>query len=43
MAEFTVYPAIDVREGNVVRLHKGDYAKETRYTDDPVAVAQSYA
>lgn len=43
MTDFTVYPAIDVREGRVVRLHKGDYDKETRYADKPVAVAQSYA
>jgi phosphoribosylformimino-5-aminoimidazole carboxamide ribotide isomerase len=40
---FTVYPAIDVRGGAVVRLLRGDYDKETRYTDDPVAVAGSYA
>ncbi len=40
---FTVYPAIDVRGGAVVRLLRGDYEKETRYTDDPVAVATSYA
>ena len=40
---FTVYPAIDVREGRVVRLRQGDYADETRYGDDPLAFAQSYA
>lgn len=40
---FTVYPAIDVRSGVVVRLHKGDYDRETRYTDNPVAVAENYA
>lgn len=40
---FTVYPAIDVRGGAVVRLLRGDYDKETRYTDDPVAVAANYA
>jgi phosphoribosylformimino-5-aminoimidazole carboxamide ribotide isomerase len=27
---FTLYPAIDVREGRVVRLRQGDYARETR-------------
>lgn len=43
MTDFTVYPAIDVLDGRVVRLHKGDYGKETRYADTPVAVAQSYA
>jgi phosphoribosylformimino-5-aminoimidazole carboxamide ribotide isomerase len=43
MSEFTVYPAIDVREGRVVRLAQGDYARETRYAGEPLAVAQSYA
>lgn len=40
---FTVYPAIDVREGRVVRLCQGDYAQETRYDDDPLALAVRYA
>ncbi|GAA1184548.1 1-(5-phosphoribosyl)-5-[(5-phosphoribosylamino) me thylideneamino]imidazole-4-carboxamide isomerase [Ornithinimicrobium humiphilum] len=40
---FTVYPAIDVRHGAVVRLLKGDYDQETQYSDDPVTVAESYA
>lgn len=40
---FTVYPAIDVRDGAVVRLLRGDYDQETRYTDNPVAVAENYA
>ena len=40
---FTVYPAIDVRSGVVVRLLKGDYEQETRYPDDPVTVAEGYA
>jgi phosphoribosylformimino-5-aminoimidazole carboxamide ribotide isomerase len=43
MSGFTLYPAIDVRAGHVVRLRQGDYAKETRYSDDPSAVAQRYA
>jgi phosphoribosylformimino-5-aminoimidazole carboxamide ribotide isomerase len=42
-AEFTVYPAIDVRDGRVVRLRQGDYAQETRYGDDPCALAETYA
>jgi phosphoribosylformimino-5-aminoimidazole carboxamide ribotide isomerase len=37
-----LYPSIDVLGGNVVRLLRGDYSIETVYTDDPVAVAQSY-
>ncbi|MEZ0469935.1 1-(5-phosphoribosyl)-5-[(5-phosphoribosylamino)methylideneamino]imidazole-4-carboxamide isomerase [Luteimonas salinilitoris] len=40
---FTVYPAIDVREGRVVRLAQGDYARETRYGDAPLALARQYA
>lgn len=39
---FTVYPAIDLRGGNVVRLRQGDYADETVYGDDPLAVAESF-
>jgi len=42
MNAFTVYPAIDVRAGRVVRLQQGDYARETRYADDPLAVARGY-
>ncbi|MFP7721824.1 1-(5-phosphoribosyl)-5-[(5-phosphoribosylamino)methylideneamino]imidazole-4-carboxamide isomerase [Lysobacter sp. A3-1-A15] len=41
--QFTVYPAIDVREGRVVRLRQGDYAQETRYPDAPLEVARRYA
>ena len=41
--DFTVYPAIDVRDGRVVRLQQGDYALETRYGDDPCALAETHA
>jgi len=37
-----LFPAIDLRGGHVVRLHRGDYAAETVYGDDPVAVARAY-
>ncbi|MGQ4659661.1 1-(5-phosphoribosyl)-5-[(5-phosphoribosylamino)methylideneamino]imidazole-4-carboxamide isomerase [Lysobacter sp. F6437] len=40
---FRVYPAIDVRDGRVVRLRQGDYAQETRYPDTPLAIARRYA
>jgi phosphoribosylformimino-5-aminoimidazole carboxamide ribotide isomerase len=40
---FTIYPALDLREGRVVRLDQGDYGRETRYGDDPVASATAYA
>jgi len=39
----TLYPAIDVRAGRAVRLTRGDFAEETVYADDPVAVARSFA
>jgi phosphoribosylformimino-5-aminoimidazole carboxamide ribotide isomerase len=38
-----LYPAIDLRGGRVVRLRQGDYADETVYGDDPVAVADAFA
>ncbi|MFN5604173.1 MAG: HisA/HisF-related TIM barrel protein, partial [Actinomycetes bacterium] len=38
-----LYPAIDLRAGKVVRLAQGDYARETVYGDDPVAVARLFA
>lgn len=40
---FTVYPALDIRNGQVVRLLQGDYDRETRYGDDPLARAQRFA
>ena len=38
-----LYPAIDLRAGHVVRLTQGDYTAETVYSDDPVALAVSFA
>lgn len=38
-----LYPAIDLRDGKVVRLLQGDYDQQTTYGDDPVAVAVSFA
>lgn len=43
MKPFEVIPAIDLRGGHAVRLLQGDYARETRYHDDPVALAQHWA
>ncbi len=40
---FEVIPAIDLRAGRPVRLYQGDYARETVYGDDPVAVALAWA
>lgn len=42
-ADFQTYPAIDIRDGRVVRLAQGDYARETRYGDDPLAIIRGYA
>ena len=38
-----LYPAIDLRDGRCVRLYQGDYARETVYSDDPVAQACAFA
>ena len=43
MNTYTIYPAIDVRDGAVVRLVQGDYGRETRYPADPLALAKQYA
>jgi phosphoribosylformimino-5-aminoimidazole carboxamide ribotide isomerase len=42
MAEFIVYPAIDLRAGKVVRLMQGDLDRQTTYGDDPVAWARRW-
>ncbi len=38
-----VWPAIDLRGGNCVRLRQGDYAQETVFDTRPVSVAQRFA
>lgn len=38
-----LYPAIDVRGGNAVRLLQGDYERETTYDADPVDAAKRWA
>ncbi len=38
-----VLPAIDLRDGKVVRLAQGDYERQTQYSDSPVAVARTFA
>lgn len=40
---FEILPAIDLRGGRVVRLEAGDFARETAFSDDPVAVASAFA
>lgn len=38
-----VFPAIDLKDGNVVRLAEGDMDRATVYGDDPVAQALAFA
>lgn len=40
---FDILAAIDLRGGRVVRLEQGDFERETTYSDDPVAVARTFA
>ena len=35
-------PAIDLRGGRCVRLYQGNFAAETRYEADPLALAAHY-
>jgi len=42
-SDFDILPAIDLRGGRVVRLEQGDFGRETAFSDDPVAVARSFA
>jgi phosphoribosylformimino-5-aminoimidazole carboxamide ribotide isomerase len=37
-----IFPAIDLQDGKVVRLHQGDYDQMTVYSEDPLAVARSF-
>lgn len=39
---FTIYPAIDLRDGKVVRLKEGDPARMTAYSDDPAETAKRW-
>ena len=39
---FTIYPAIDLRAGRVVRLKEGDPARMTAYSDDPAETARRW-
>ncbi len=42
MSAFTVYPAIDLRRGQVVRLQEGDPTRQTAYDSDPAQAAQRW-
>jgi phosphoribosyl isomerase A len=40
---FTLYPAVDIKDGRAVRLTQGRADAETVYDSDPVAAAQRFA
>lgn len=40
-SSFTLYPAIDIRQGRCVRLYKGDYNRETVY-GSPLEMAEEW-
>jgi len=39
---FTIFPAIDLRAGKIVRLAQGDPSRQTEYGDDPRAQAEQF-
>ncbi len=41
-SEFVVYPAIDLREGQVVRLKEGDPNRQTAYSSNPASAAERW-
>lgn len=42
MMPFTIYPAIDLRAGEVVRLRQGDPAQQKAYSSDPGQIAKKW-
>ncbi len=42
LAGFTLFPAIDLRHGQVVRLKQGDPARQTTYSPDPAEAARRW-
>ena len=42
MANFTIYPAIDLSKGKVVRLRQGKKNQQTHYSNSPSAVAREW-
>ena len=37
-----IFPAIDLKDGQCVRLNKGDYKKVKKYSDNPILVAEEW-
>ncbi|KGQ52162.1 1-(5-phosphoribosyl)-5-[(5-phosphoribosylamino)methylideneamino] imidazole-4-carboxamide isomerase [Gallibacterium anatis 10672-6] len=42
MTKSIIIPALDMINGEVVRLHQGDYAKQTTYSDNPIEQFAAY-
>ena len=42
MNAFTIFPAMDLRDGKVVRLKEGDPTRITSYSDNPVEMAKHW-
>lgn len=42
MSNFTIYPAIDLRQGQVVRLRQGSPNEQTTFSNDPGKIAASW-
>ena len=42
MQKMKIIPAIDLMEGKVVRLYKGDPSKKTIYSDNPLEIAKKW-
>ncbi len=42
MADFTIFPAIDLRAGKIVRLAQGDPSRQTTYGNDPRQQAEQF-
>ena len=37
-----IIPAIDLKDGEVVRLYKGDYNQKTVYSKEPIKLAKQF-
>jgi len=42
MKEALIIPAIDLQNGEAVRLYQGDYSQKTVYSNDPAAIARGF-
>lgn len=42
LSQFTIFPAIDLRAGKIIRLAQGDPTRQTDYGDDPRAQAEQF-